>query len=197
MSEELKPCPLCGGQVKEEWSEVTEYRARPPHQVGYVECEDCGIDVTMVEGDPDSDNLGDKLRTKWNTRADESQLSRLKSKLREVELSNQSLKMRLKDTHDNFIELSKQAAAQSAHIEKLKAVASSSLACAKEPFGLKEEFFKWAESVIRQSPATSLAQMEIDDAIRESGGIVKDESKLWQCLSRAAYGTSNNLKEQG
>ena len=54
MSEELKPCPFCGGKKEElDWGVQLSY----PNDLYYVQCPNCGIRIVM-----------DKIET-WNRRA--------------------------------------------------------------------------------------------------------------------------------
>ena len=59
MTEKLKPCPFCGGEVKEEWG----------IGVGMMvfDCPNCGAWTIFVA----EDGVMDKCREAWNKRTDE------------------------------------------------------------------------------------------------------------------------------
>lgn len=65
MSEELKPCPFCGGEAEFDWGSVVDLGSKS-HQYGDVSCKDCEACFSVESVD---DNMSDEdLISLWNTR---------------------------------------------------------------------------------------------------------------------------------
>ena len=70
MTDQLKPCPFCGGKVIDDYSGVIEYCGRG-HKNESVECRACDYELTIIEDyDPDDPkfNTFQELCNRWNTR---------------------------------------------------------------------------------------------------------------------------------
>lgn len=72
MSEELKPCPFCGGEAEIDFSSVTDFGGFG-HQTGWCECLNCGLQIDLeFNADDKSINPTKLLTKKWNTRGPQS-----------------------------------------------------------------------------------------------------------------------------
>lgn len=73
MSEELKPCPICGAtngkKLKSQGFGISEGSASHPWQFRHIECHGCGLNLTDQETDEEAAEKWNSLhkREKWST----------------------------------------------------------------------------------------------------------------------------------
>jgi Lar family restriction alleviation protein len=73
MSEQLKPCPFCGGSV-------THYMAIPGHDGSYIQCDGC--DLTTPNASGATAAVADAAAVRyWNTRADTAALHQIAARV--------------------------------------------------------------------------------------------------------------------
>lgn len=68
MSEDMKPCPFCGGAAR--WGKCVPGEQELENDgAEYIECESCGASTCLVF--PCMDDVKQPLRDRWNRRASE------------------------------------------------------------------------------------------------------------------------------